>query len=157
MIIVCIIDLKMLQKNFRKATLLIRKLISDWIESVDISNTKKKMDFLNLISSIDTFFLNFNYTKVLEDVYKLENVCHIHGTLDTSIIIGHGEKQKTVENPYIGTHYELEELHFALRKNVDTIINGVSFFSEISNVSEIYSYGFSFSKVDLEYIKKFVM
>lgn len=46
------------------------------------------------LSGKDNIFLTFNYTKVLEDIYKIDakQVYHIHGVIDNkdSMIVGHG-------------------------------------------------------------------
>mgnify|MGYP003501408859 CR=1 FL=1 len=38
--------------------------------------------FKLLINPKDDLFLNFNYTKTLENLYGCNNVCHIHGCID---------------------------------------------------------------------------
>lgn len=51
----------------------------------------------------------------------------------------------------------IDRIHNALRKDVSKIIQENSaFFSRLSNVTKIYSYGFSYSDVDMPYIDKII-
>lgn len=64
--------------------------VKEWIENIDTSNImcKKK----SLIGS-DDCFMSFNYTDVLEKIYCIENVLHIHGGVssicDIPPVMGH--------------------------------------------------------------------
>ena len=68
----------------------LQNYVKEWIESVDTDNVpcRKK----SLIKSTD-FFFNFNYTHILEKIYNIENVLHIHGGVTSicniSTIMGH--------------------------------------------------------------------
>lgn len=140
-------------RNFRMVTLTIQDYFSEWIDTIDITDVFPKSRLQNLISDGDNIFLNFNYTKVLENTYGIKDVAHIHGVVNGDIIIGHGVDHENGEEDDI--NFELERLHELLRKPTDKIIQRhQSFFEKLSNVNEIYSYGFSFSDVDLPYIER---
>ncbi|BBI34943.1 bacteriophage abortive infection AbiH family protein [Cohnella abietis] len=148
--------------NFRMVTETIKDYFSEWINTIDISEVAPKPKLQNLISNGENHFINFNYTKVLEQVYNVKEVTHIHGIVNGDIILGHGveltsntdDEDEDYED-YDDSHFELDELHRSLKKPTEKIIRkNESFFNKLTNVNEIYSYGFSFSDVDLPYIRK---
>ncbi|KGO13684.1 hypothetical protein NZ45_11700 [Clostridium botulinum] len=133
----------------------IKELFSDWVNTIDIDNCALKHKFLDLINVEKDIFLTFNYTTVLEDIYYAKNVFHIHGIQGGYIIIGHGEERENFENKYIGSEHSLQQIHENLKKKTNEIIKTSIFFKmEFSDIDEIYSYGFSFSKVDMPYIEE---
>ena len=141
-------------------TLTIQQLFSDWINTIDINCAKAKMDFLKLIDEQD-LFLTFNYTDTLEKNYKISKnrICYIHGKQNEQIYFGHGntdDKTDYYMENYIGSENGLVEIHEQLRKKTEEALKNKIYFFEIltySNISEIYSFGFSFSEVDMIYLK----
>lgn len=88
-----------------------------------------------------------------------KQVCHIHGSVESlpnEIIMGHGNDEPVTEHSYsIGTEASFEKLKRKLRKDTVGIIQkNEKFFKQLSDVQAIYSYGFSFSEVDMVYIKE---
>lgn len=81
-----------------------------------------------------------------------------HGKLGENLLFGHGNKNDYYENDsinYIGAENLLQEIHESLRKDTKGVIkrNG-NFFNNIDgSIDKIFSFGFSFSEVDLIYIK----
>ncbi|MCC3866900.1 bacteriophage abortive infection AbiH family protein [Terrisporobacter mayombei] len=141
--------------DFYKPTLKIKELLSDWIETIDVKNSKPNQKFKNLIDSKQDLFLNFNYTKTLEVVYKINNVFHIHGIQGADIVVGHNEEYDALEDEYTSAEGNFIKIHNALRKDTSEIINKSKvFFNNLSHITEIYSHGFSFSEVDLPYIQE---
>lgn len=139
--------------NFKEATIEIKRLFSEWVNTIDISNVKRKPAFENILDKSNDYFITFNYTTVLETIYEANNVFHLHGKQEDEIIFGHGVFKEDFENLYTGTEFALAEIHNALRKDTDKVIREWSkMFSSLGNVKNIYSYGFSFSEVDLPYI-----
>lgn len=71
--------------------------LDEWISNIDITNLTKKSLLINK-KNYD-LYLNFNYTRVLEEVYNIEEgICHIHGEMgETPLIMGHNNKDKIVE------------------------------------------------------------
>ncbi|MBQ9984137.1 MAG: bacteriophage abortive infection AbiH family protein [Lachnospiraceae bacterium] len=132
---------------------------NNWIRTISLESVTQKKDFRKLINNRKDYFLTFNYTKTLEDIYECQNVCHIHGVQGSDLLFGHGNSEDYCDeymNSYIGSEGELSELHYKLRKNTEKAIkDNQNFFSGLSKrICEIYSYGFSFSDVDLVYIAK---
>lgn len=68
--------------------------LNEWISSIDITNLTKKSSLIN--NENYDLYLNFNYTRVLEEVYDIEEeICHIHGEMgETPLIMGHNNKNK---------------------------------------------------------------
>lgn len=70
--------------------------VKQWVRSIRIRDTKKKTA---LLDAEDAYFLTFNYTAVLENVYGISpsKILHIHGSLrtnDSDPILGHGNKAR---------------------------------------------------------------
>src|SRR5699024_9739 len=116
-----------------------------------------KDKFLSLINYKSDKFINFNYTNVLEDIYGVDDqhVWHPHGKIGKEIIVGHGIRKYETSGNYLGAMYSLNQIHDKLFKDTYSIIGrNEARFDSLTNITEIYSYGFSFSKVDLPYVKK---
>lgn len=141
----------------------IEPILRNWIETVRINGREKNHIFERLLNLNDDLFLNFNYTMTLEKLYECRNVCHIHGCINKSekLIMGHGNDEPDYFNDnHLPDSEEarsvLNELQKKHRKNTgEAIDKNKAFFDEIkqSGITEIYSYGFSFSDVDLPYIE----
>lgn len=138
---------------------MLKDLFSDWIDTIQLGHTQGIWEFASLITPNQDLFLNFNYTKTLETVYGAKNVCHIHGVQGGDILVGHGEGALFDEDhfsSYIGCEDELEQLHSVFRKDTEGALRDHQpfFRSLTADISAIYSYGFSFSKVDEIYIRE---
>ena len=69
-------------------------------------------------------------------------------------MFGHGEDTSVdVSSDYFGAKEAFDSLVHVMRKNTGAAINkNQAFFNSITNVNKIYSYGFSFSDVDMCYL-----
>ncbi|MDR6124047.1 hypothetical protein QFZ87_003644 [Bacillus sp. SLBN-46] len=150
-------------EHFYNVTLKTKELFSEWVNSIDISTVLPKKKLQDIIDIDNDVFLTFNYTSLLEDLYGAEDVFHIHGERGfqslpgTELIIGHGESREDFENTHVGSEWALSKIHQSLKKDTKEIIRKSRFFFDIlPSVKNIYSYGFSFSKVDLAYIKEII-
>lgn len=115
----------------------------------------------DLIDSDNDMFLTFNYTSTLQDLYNVVDVCHIHGKQGSKIYFGHGNSEDYTESymsNHTGSENNLSELDDALRKNTkEALSSNKHFFERIDkSIEHIYSYGFSYSDVDLIYIKEVI-
>lgn len=66
-----------------------------WVSSLNKPNCGK----LRIADKDECYFLTFNYTKTLEDVYNIpsEQLCHIHGSIDDSEFVwGHGKNTSEI-------------------------------------------------------------
>lgn len=132
-----------------------------WISNINISTISTIPEYIELFSNGNSKFLTFNYTRVLEDTYSINtrDICHIHGEVNDPehIVLGHGDKNNIIDDfPFsnMGVESNLSQLHEQMRKDTAKALNiNRSFFSTLSGVNEIYSFGFSFSEVDLVYIE----
>ena len=171
-----------LEKKFICLCLCFKKWLSvlfeEWINSIKIENIKINNYFKNYINPEKDYFLTFNYTKILENLYKCKNVLHIHGCIDKElhpikkietnldkIIFGYKENAVYLKSLIEGINLvdDMNGIAFEtaskLIKRVDKVINMYSnCFEKIerSNITRVNSYGFSFSEVDLTYIKKII-
>ncbi|MCU4844737.1 bacteriophage abortive infection AbiH family protein [Bacillus thuringiensis] len=141
--------------NFYLVTIQIKELFAEWINTIDISQVEFKDSFYEYLDPERDSFLTFNYTSVLEEVYGAMYVEHIHGMQKRDIIIGHEGGDRDFQNGPIGTEWPLSQIHDSLRKDTQKIIEQEQdFFNYLPPIEKIYSYGFSFSNVDLPYIKE---
>ncbi len=149
--------------------------LEDWIKTIKI-NKVNKFGFEKYINPKSDYFFSFNYTKVLEDLYSCENVLHIHGCIDKELnqvkeLYSKPLKHKLIigfckHNKFVKENLDLKDdknfflsVFMELEKKVKYIKEYYQdYFSEIqnTNINTIYSYGFSFSEVDLPYIKKII-
>ncbi|MSS11291.1 hypothetical protein FYJ38_21980 [Clostridium sp. WB02_MRS01] len=131
------------------------RLFSKWINSIKYPKVET-FPFLTESKKKESLFLNFNYTKTLEKLYGIspENICHIHGIQGREIIIGHGRIADYHDGIFIDRETDLD---WSLFKPTEEIFkNHRLFFDKIqqNKVKDVYSWGFSFSDVDLYYIKQ---
>ena len=137
---------------------MIKEYFSNWIDTIKIFHAKSKINFSNLIDLDRDFFLTFNYTETLEQIYKVKNVYHIHGKRGGKLIIGHGNNTDYYESymsRHIGAENYLCELQEEMKKDTQSIITqNKELFIKLGKVDKIYSYGFSFSDVDMAYIRE---
>ena len=111
------------------------------------------------IEKENSFFVNFNYTDVLEMLYEIpeERVFHIHGRLSKHerLIYGHNKflyRSSSMSNEEEQVSFELN--HY--QKNPYEHIYKYQKLKEIiKDVEYVHIYGFSFSIVDEEYMDWF--
>ena len=130
----------------------------EWANSISVEGVKPNANFAQIIHDGDFAFLTFNYTPILEQVYNIpeDAICHIHGKQGGNIVMGHSQRDDASLDlqllddvaPYLRQEF------FKLFKNpILNIRHNQDFFDSLTNLSEIYSYGFSFSDPDRAYIK----
>lgn len=136
----------------------VEKLFSMWISEITYSpNITPKSFLVNVIKN--SYFLTFNYTLTLEEIYKIPpvNICHLHGIKGTKLIFGHGnDVLYDTENGKFGFEI-IAVIQRELRKPTSKVIEinkGVFTFLKKQQIKSIYSWGFSFSEVDLCYIEE---
>lgn len=153
----------------------IRVCLPNWISQLNPPLESKKID----LTTKDAVFINFNYTKTLENLYGISphKILHIHGCIDEDedFILGHGksiDELNLIKTNYLETssfYTEQEnflELHeqFAIdatidqlasqRKPVEEIIKKHNkFFNSLTEITNIFVYGLSMSEVDMPYLK----
>lgn len=150
-----------LSENLASIVPVILELFYNWIQTIDITKHKASPEVKSLIDAKKDYFISFNYTRTLEELYGVKDVCHIHGVQggEEKIFFGHGAGFRFDENntsKYTGCESGLEKIQNALRKDTEGALREhKNFFEKLGkSISSIYSYGFSFGEVDLIYLKE---
>lgn len=146
----------------------ISEYLIDWISDLDINDIEPQLP-MDIISP-DAFYITFNYTRTLEDVYDIpdKQICHIHGSVDDfgELIVGHGDKSSFKRPPLYSCEedddirlIEGEELiskYFkSTYKNVEKIIkSNKSLWNKLKKVKKVYILGHSLSDIDMPYFEK---
>ncbi|MCD8356104.1 MAG: bacteriophage abortive infection AbiH family protein [Clostridia bacterium] len=140
-----------------------------WIKSIqaqiDDGEFKGKDTLKALFYQPDTQFLTFNYTKTLQKLYGIKKVIHIHNRVGQKLIFGHEKDDVTYNQfnndlstgPGIRSSF-LDDMVMSFKKDTASPLKKYSdFFKKLDcNVDKVYSYGFSYGKVDSVYIKKII-
>lgn len=137
----------------------ITNMVNKWAKSIDISGVTK--DELLMLPK-ESFYLTFNYTLTLEEVYKipLSQICHIHGnTRLGSVIVGHDDSidekiYQYEENQYTeNSKVELARINneYLYKNGYGNILNHQDFFKKIKDVCRIVVLGHSLSEIDRMY------
>ena len=149
----------------------LNKLFKQWIKETyelwksQLSMRKFTSHFLiakeTILINRDASFLNFNYTRTLEDFYGIpsSNNIHIHGDLDDGVLIfGHGEDSIVIPEGADILSQAMYRLSAANRKPVHKRIKKYDyFFKSLSSIKEIYFIGFGIrdeNGVDAPYFKE---
>lgn len=141
-----------------------------WIKEIqsviDQGNYYPKDSLLKLFSSEPEMqFFNFNYTKTLQKLYGVKKVIHIHNRVGQKLIFGHDKSDEIGlyqsmdcgDGLIIGSTF-LDNMVLSFRKDTVTPMKKYAkFFKGLDrNIDKVYSYGFSYGKVDKVYIKEIV-
>lgn len=136
----------------------------EWISGVNLSDHKCS-GILELKNN--TVFLNFNYTRTLEDIYQVtaNQILHIHGAVDEDIVLGHDWKPERNQRQYnedddtrvIEGHELIQDYFRDTFKSTATLIEqNQIFFDSLNKLENIYVWGHSLSDVDLPYFEEIV-
>lgn len=140
-----------------------------WIKSIqqriDGVEFAPKESLITLFDDPNMQFFTFNYTKTLQKLYGVKKVIHIHNRVGQKLIFGH-EKNNEI-GLYQNSNLEdgscfyssvLNEMILSFRKDIDSPLKKYKdFFRNLnSTIDKVYSYGFSYGKVDSVYIKKII-
>ncbi|PIE46537.1 MAG: hypothetical protein CSA42_07990 [Gammaproteobacteria bacterium] len=156
----------------------IRSGFEDWINSLRISNLKKKYQL-----DMTACFITFNYTEVLEKVYGIStsNILHIHNKVGEKLVFGHGKRSENfnvkkalygdeqaflyidedgnVESNEVG-HEQFAEhavcaFYDKMRKHTEDILPiQRGFIKRIENIDEIIILGHSYNEIDFPYFEE---
>lgn len=142
-----------------------------WIKGVEhkLESGKytSKNNLYQLFSKPNTQFFTFNYTKTLQKLYGIKKVIHIHNRCGQKLIFGHGEDDimygayhkydEHNEEPIIGSSF-LDDMVMSFKKDTTSPLKKYNdFFKKLdASTNQVYSYGFSYSKVDGIYIKEII-
>lgn len=148
-----------------------REMFPEWVKSLPAANTCKKIK----INKEESFFITFNYTDTLIDVYgiPLDDILFIHGRASDSatrfLVLGHGKSCEEVQQDaetnfdenthpaFIQTVEAVERQVNMMKKDTSRIIaDNQSTWEAMKDVQHIYCYGLSMSPVDMPYLQKIV-
>ena len=149
----------------------LNKLFKQWIketyEQWESQLSMRKFTFHfpivkeTILTNRNARFLNFNYTRTLEDFYGISssNIIHIHGDLDDGVLIfGHGEDSIVIPEGADILSRAMYRLSAANKKPVHERIRKYDyFFKSLSSIKEIYLIGFNIRDedgVDAPYFKE---
>lgn len=81
----------------------LKYIFQKWVESIEIPTQPSKRKY-DITDNQECLYINFNYTTVLEKLYKINerNILYIHGSAEKgigSIIVGHGSPDFYAEMP----------------------------------------------------------
>lgn len=161
-------------------TSILKDSFHEWIDSLNHALSGNKI----VIDSQNAYFITFNYSLTLENVYKVpsDQILHIHGCLnDDEYIIGHGRTYAEVKEdaePYISpsdldkddsnedaiddeitenTKNEVVLQIMKAAKPTDEIIKkNKNIFEKLNEVNKLCIYGLSFSSVDEPYLNRII-
>lgn len=146
----------------------IREKFPEWVKQLKVANSIKEITLQD-----DAFYITFNYTDTLIDLYKipLAKILYIHGRAKTSrfLVLGHGKSPSQVqaesekdfnedtETAYMQTVEEIERQVNMMRKETKKIIeDNKSVFESFKDVTHVYAYGLSMSDVDKPYFEEII-
>lgn len=134
-------------------------LLRKWIKTVPLENLRQRLDL-----SKKSFYLTFNYTLLLEEVYyiPLGQIMHIHGCLkdNSPLITGHGEDKQEDNTDYGSINIEeslrlISQEMYKLKKPVkDIITQHQPFFDSLKEITHVVVFGQSLSEIDMPYFCK---
>ena len=141
----------------------IEETYSDWKDRILTKGEESYSKLLKdtVLKNSDALFINFNYTKTLEDLYRIpeEQVFHLHGVIGgEEFIFGHGCDDEVSDFNPLDVGAYLEEVVEKLKKPVDNVLTNYNeLFERLSSVKEIYFIGFGICSeqiwVDRPYLK----
>jgi len=137
-----------------------------WIESIRIRDLLPRTTIIE--SKSNDMYVTFNYTSVLENVYKIsENrIIHVHGSLrmrDGNPIIGHGNHKRIEEIKE--RHEKADEIFYEKESSISSVIEDYynNTYKNVSNyihklvslrnekIEEVIVIGHSLAGVDMPY------
>ncbi|AZK47502.1 bacteriophage abortive infection AbiH family protein [Paenibacillus lentus] len=139
-----------------------------WVRSIRIRDVQPRTTLINNFN--DAIYITFNYTAVLETVYKVSenNIIHIHGSLrrrDDDPALGHGnikrieniqEKRKKAEKIFdekeISICRVVEQYYKQTYKNVNKFTYKLQSLND-KDIDEIIILGHSLAGVDIPYFE----
>lgn len=141
----------------------VREMLKDWINDIDIDGIKTYVT--NIENDVESKFLTFNYTLLLERVYYIrrENICHIHGSIEEDkCITGHNDYKAELQysDDNVNKEYSVNNIIALMntqRKPVNELIKQQSiFFESLKDINQVVVYGHSLSPIDMPYFVEIV-
>lgn len=143
--------------------------VKEWISQIDLSKIAPIQQ--DLINNCEDWFFNFNYTTVLEEVYNIPHVLHIHGSVvnewDGDPIIGHCNCEEIKKRRSLSHKAEdcFDEGNASIQDAIADYLEAIykdtahlisinrSFFQQLCDVDQVIVIGWSAGEVDLPYLR----
>lgn len=135
----------------------------DWVLSLKLEDVKPMLK----LEKQDSLFLNFNYTKTLEEIYHIRRnqIWYIHGVAEgdfANLVVGHNLSEREVWKKFSSNNEledearkEIMELVTGWRKPTEQIIaRNENFFQSLDGVKEVMALGHSMASVDMPYFQE---
>lgn len=133
--------------------------LKEWAEQIDIEKVKPLLPI-----GKESQYLTFNYTLLLEEVYKIspDQILHIHNSIkdDEPLIVGHDKPFPQYFDDTENINIQKSQEYLAheittLRKPVNSIINEhKKYFDSLEHITKVIIFGHSLSKIDLPYFRE---
>ena len=145
-------------ENLRNVIGAIPSCLLDWALTICKTKCSKLFDL-----EPEAYYLTFNYTRTLEDIYGIysNDIYHIHGIIGSGSELVMGYDEDSFDTEIDASEWEddvnIRKIVNTLRRNkkpVNTILKyplSSKFLREISEVSDVIVYGHSCSNVDKPY------
>ena len=136
-------------------------VVNSWISKVSLHGV-----VADVVLPRDAKYLSFNFTTVLEDVYRIpeDRILHVHGLIGGTeeLIVGHKVYTDESEAFEVGAPIFQDEAKRNIigimnerRKPTEEIISKHQpFFKSLQDITDIYVYGHSYSMVDRDYYEE---
>ena len=146
--------------NLKNVIYVLPHLLREWVSSISAKDILPVFELCN-----DACYLSFNYTKTLEDIYKIKdsNILHIHETVihNRPLVVGCGEALFDEDYDYTTERddVDLQIIRNILshgKKPVEAILKEPilkTWFENLGEVSSVIVYGHSCSEVDKPYFE----
>lgn len=141
----------------------IQTAFKEWIESISLDDVQQQFIFKH-----PGRFLTFNYTSVLDQIYKIprSHIFHIHGNANEfdDLVIGHNriidtepeldDEGNSNRHPFSDAEGAAQYPLYAFRKPVEDILQSHhDYFCQLQDVKVVVVLGHSINDIDLPYFK----
>ena len=134
-------------KSLKIAIPKIKQFFINWLKKIDIQSISAIDSFRGFINPTSDYFITFNYTTVLEDIYHVQKICHVHGDINHNIILGHGISS--------------EHIYFNLLKNnslkLEIVPHEMNSYLSYNDILSIYHHVNSTQKNQVNYFQEAIL
>ena len=145
------------------------KYLKQWVRTIKLKDVKPRTSFIDKANN--DYYVTFNYTSVLENVYKIPSadILHIHGSLHDYTddpILGHGNLKRIqdiqAKKANAETYYNEKEMSICtvIKEYYETTFKNINNYMHKLNrlcahdFTEIIIVGHSLAGIDLPYFKR---
>ncbi len=149
-----------IRPTLNEINILLKEWAIDCSKKITISKDTNKLQLPK-----ESFYLSFNYTTVLEKLYKIpeNNVLHIHGSAmkpEDQLIVGHKTVPVGIECDDVNKKKSLElimnEMQKFYKQTSEIIKNNSNKLDRLKDIDRIVVLGHSLSIIDMPYFNKVI-